>query len=702
MAERLSFFGFNAVRLHHMDFFFEPRGIFQDISPAHKDKQLKKTTQLSKKQLHKLDYLIYQLKQKGIYADINLLVSRHFTKADGVKNAEQLGIAAKPVSMFDPALIALQKDYARNLLTHKNRFTKLRYVDDPAVALIEITNENSVLAAWYHGTLSSLPDYYLKELKDAWNTWLRFKYTTVSSLKTNWLTETPEKKEDFDELLTLPKNAKSWIKEEHMRARFSAENNKDGQIVLNISAIDSKPWDLQFKQSDIYLKKNAVYTVSFKAKADKKRHIHIAVMQDKRPWANLGLDQTIKIDENLTLYTLYFSANEAYPNARLSFQVAQETGTVTLEDISFKETTQVFDEKEIPKDFTFDLIFYARRYLYPKAASDDMVDFLIDLEKSYFKDMSDFLKNELGVKVPITGIGGYNQSQDLLAQQPCDFIDAHAYWDYPSFPNKKWDMNDFKIHNRSLLEDNKPEVFKSLFDRAPFKNLKPYTVTEWNHCYPNPYAYEAPALLAAEANINHWDALFLFAYSHGWRYKPNYNDIRSYFDAIANPQKLLLCGIASYIFNKTDSPEITLYNGYYTLNSRQVKGASGAIKNKTFTLGRFTIEPKENGAIFIFSPDHKPTESSNKIILVAIGEVKNTNSYWDEYNKFHWGQSPVLLKKMDLTIRISSETQPKIYLLDNQGKPAKEPISGTFNNSTTFFSTTDAQTPWFEIEFSKS
>ena len=43
LANRIAFFGFNAVRLHHMDMYFEPRGIFEDVAPAPKDPQKKKT-----------------------------------------------------------------------------------------------------------------------------------------------------------------------------------------------------------------------------------------------------------------------------------------------------------------------------------------------------------------------------------------------------------------------------------------------------------------------------------------------------------------------------------------------------------------------------------------------------------------------------------------------------------------------------------
>ena len=70
--------------------FFEPDGIFEDVAPAYKDKQMKPTGHLSPRQLDKLDYLIFQLKQRGIYIDMNTLVSRFFTEGSGLAHASSL------------------------------------------------------------------------------------------------------------------------------------------------------------------------------------------------------------------------------------------------------------------------------------------------------------------------------------------------------------------------------------------------------------------------------------------------------------------------------------------------------------------------------------------------------------------------------------------------------------------------------------
>jgi len=382
MANRIAYFGFNAVRLHHMDWGFEPEGIFEDVAPAYKHKQLKRTGHLSPRQLDKLDYLIYQLKQRGIYININTLVSRHFTEADGVADAEKFGLAAKPYSLFDKKLIELQKQYSKDLLAHLNPYTKLRYCDDPAVCMIEIDNENTLTGL----KLSKLSEYYQKEL--------------------NILTD----------------------------------------------------------------------------------------------------------------------------NGKIS---------------------------------------------------------LAELEKKYLKEMRAYLRDTVGIKCPI-GIGGHWNKEQLKIQQEClDYVDKHAYWDHPKFPNKSWDMNDFRIHNKSIFSDKNRGIIGDLNNPAPSTlHPRPFTVTEWNHCYPNQYAYETPTLLASTARQEDWDALFQFAWAHSQKDLINYSNINSFFNISPNAQQLILCSYGSRIFLKGENPSI----------------------------------PK-------------------------VGEIKNTSSGWNSEGKFNWGAGPTLMKK---------------------------------------------------------
>ena len=75
---------------------------------------------------------------------MDLLTYRRFKSGDGVEAAGQLGDAAKPYSTYNRRLIELQKKFNYDLWTHINSYTGLAYKDDPAIVLVEVTNENDL------------------------------------------------------------------------------------------------------------------------------------------------------------------------------------------------------------------------------------------------------------------------------------------------------------------------------------------------------------------------------------------------------------------------------------------------------------------------------------------------------------------------------------------------------------------------------
>jgi hypothetical protein len=153
MAARLAKMGCNMVRLHHMDAPWANPNIFGGS---------KNTRTLSAESLDKLDYLIAALKKKGIYIFLDLLVHREFSTEDGVsKTPPDLG--GKQVGYFDPTLIKLQKEYAKNLLLHKNAYTGKAYKDEPAIVASEFINESS---AFLHFGGDILNEPYRKELEE--------------------------------------------------------------------------------------------------------------------------------------------------------------------------------------------------------------------------------------------------------------------------------------------------------------------------------------------------------------------------------------------------------------------------------------------------------------------------------------------------------------------------------------------------------
>ncbi len=157
-AATLARHGVNCVRFQFLDL-REPRGLISD--------KYANTEVFDPAQLEREDYFIAQLEKRGIYIDFNLLVGRPFSDADGVVDAKQLGQGAKGTSLFDKRLIELQKQYARELLDHRNSYTGRKYVDDPGVALVEINNEDAIDIGY-----RAPSPFYLHELTAMYNAWL--------------------------------------------------------------------------------------------------------------------------------------------------------------------------------------------------------------------------------------------------------------------------------------------------------------------------------------------------------------------------------------------------------------------------------------------------------------------------------------------------------------------------------------------------
>jgi hypothetical protein len=158
-AATLARFGVNCVRFQFLDL-PTPRGLI--------DGKRDDTRALDLEAFDREDFFIAELEKRGIYINFNLLVGRPFKAGDGVEDYQKIREGAKGISLYDPRIIELQKEYAKQLLAHSNPYTKTEYRNDPAVAMVEINNEN---ALWV-GTRGPTP-YYDSELANLYNAWLK-------------------------------------------------------------------------------------------------------------------------------------------------------------------------------------------------------------------------------------------------------------------------------------------------------------------------------------------------------------------------------------------------------------------------------------------------------------------------------------------------------------------------------------------------
>ena len=269
VAGRLAKFGINCVRFHHMDMFSAPAGIFAKDGVA-----------LDPERFDRLDYFIAQLKARGIYADLNLHVSR--TYPDRPK-AEKQGSENydKGVDNFSAQQIALQKDFARDLLTHVNPYTKTAYAQEPAVALIEINNENALLFSWQNGALDKAAAPYRAELGELWTKWLTEKYGSDERSPRRGARARNRPDRDCCAMAASPA---AWMAggSSSTKAPPPTASLADG-VRVEVKTPGKEGWHGS-ATSRAQSRKRRPVELSFRARADAPRKANVAVSQAHEPW----------------------------------------------------------------------------------------------------------------------------------------------------------------------------------------------------------------------------------------------------------------------------------------------------------------------------------------------------------------------------------------------------------------------------------
>ncbi len=543
VAARIAKLGINLVRLHHMD----NSDWGQDASIwdySYKDRQ-----HLDAVQLDKLDYFVAQLKKNGVYVNLNLHVSRQFSAADGFPaSISQLPTNFdKRVDEFNPRMIQLQKNYAHDLLTHVNPYTHLSYASDPAVAVVEINNENSLVGdswATLGADLDTLPEPFSSELIGLWNAWLTRKYGTDTHLQAAWTAGAMPLGPG------LLSSSSPWSSENQ---GASALNLKTSGLNAQaaVTQIDGTDWHVQVHQTGLDLKNDATYTVTFRAKADANRIVPVAASLDQGDWHNVGLGASAALSPDWKPFSYVFTAHDTVPNhCRLAFTLGSQTGTVWIDDLQIRPGA---DRAGLPPGQSLTTHTVAVPVSASKAEHDDWIAFLAETERGYADEMRGYLKNTLHVRANVIcsqiSWGGLT---GLSREAGSDFADNHAYWQHPTFPHHPWDPKDWNISNTPMVTALAQGQDNTLRDLAEYRVAgKPYSVSEYNHPAPNDYRAETLPELATFAAFQDWDAIYLFDYGAYGTGASN-DRINGYFGIGSDPAKTAFLPAAAMIFRAGD------------------------------------------------------------------------------------------------------------------------------------------------------
>ncbi len=174
--------------------------------------------------------------------------------------------------------------------------------------------------------------------------------------------------------------------------------------------------------------------------------------------------------------------------------------------------------------------------------------FQTELQRNTYVYYKTFL-NSLGVKALMTGANNVEIRILALLRQRVDFVDSHCYWNHPDFI----DGNFWRLPWKQTINVSDLPRSSGLHRiYSPVRILgKPFTVTEFNYCYPNLYRAEGGPLMGAYAAFQNWDALLRFDYGHDAdvlsQERPAY-----VFGAVYDPINRLTQNIIALLFLRGD------------------------------------------------------------------------------------------------------------------------------------------------------
>lgn len=648
MAERLAGFGVNLVRVQGLD-----AVIF--------DGQKGNTRSLDPEKLDRFDYLVAGLKEHGIYVDIVLATFRRFESGDGVvdwdaptlRGSYEKERLLRSIAFFDPYVLALQREFADQLLSHRNPYTGNTYAEEPSVAMIEIVNETTLMYGWLRDYLNSdsqesihITSYYSRELDVLWNLWLQDNYGTRAALEESW---------------------------------------RSGDLGLR---------------------------------------------------GLLG--------------------------------------------------------EENPTESTVRRILYLERASYSEKRVADLLDFYLNLEREYFTGFAAFLKEGLGVRVPVSGTHTFHGMAGQPVQALLDFVGMHVQWQHPIVPQgQTWD-DPFRILNTAMVRgesesipyradwiETRNTLFRIAYGVAALG--KPLVVSEYNHALPNEYRAEFPLILAAYANLQDWDGVIVHEYGFASSHLEE-SFLHSPFTIANDPVIMAQMPIASLLFRagyvqraertelvpytadesaeaflsfgldihrqlawKGVDPEVSLIHkvrnvygdahesedrlqgheespflsdtaeltwdvehGLVLVDADSVQAAIGYLGGRTIRLRDLTLQVSTDfSVVSLVALDAQPIDSSRSLLLTAVSRAKNTDmvlkrDHLGFYLLEDWGNPPILVEGVEGRIELQNMAPEglRVYRLGEQGSATSEISTEQGEGSIRFEIPGNTPALWYWISWS--
>lgn len=534
IARRLAQLGVNVVRLHFLDNMWHPSDRGRSLIPPSND--LAKDG-LNAEALARLDRFTAALRTEGIFINLNLHVGREYPGY-----GKDLPGMHKGVDNFMPDMIDGLKLYAKLLLSHRNPHTGLTYRDDPAVAILEISNEDSLLLGpWW---ITKAPDNVRETLRTRFITWLRAQYRDADALAAAW---------GRDEGFTGPemlseKPPEKWMVESHQGSEHTVQPlaGEPGGIAWEATTPGGVDWAIQLNSGALPIEAGKKYQFRCEARSASGNRLHVSASENGGGYANLGLSESVSLTNDWQTFTFSFTPGKVIPEgSRLVFSLLNKTGRVELRGLSLRAVSTGFLKAgESLSAGTVPL---------PRESSalpvrHDFFAFLAQVEIDFATEMKRYLKEELGCRQLIAhsqvlfgGVMGARRESMVS-----DFVDTHGYWQHPHWDEGyNWTRDHWHIGNTSQIKSPDGGTLAELAMQRPAG--KPYSVSEYDIPAPSDHSAELWPMFAAMAGYQDWGAVYHYTFAHA-RGDFRAEHLFNHFNTAGHPAKMAFMPFGAAVF----------------------------------------------------------------------------------------------------------------------------------------------------------
>lgn len=317
-----------------------------------------------------------------------------------------------------------------------------------------------------------------------------------------------------------------------------------------------------------------------------------------------------------------------------------------------------------------------------------LFEFMSDMEARFTAKATGFLR-QLGVKAMLSDWNCGPMPRADAVTRSLDYVDTHFYIDHPSFISESWALANVSRSRPDRAVRGIPLGVAKLAREAG----KPFTISEWNFCRPNPCRSVGGLLTGYCAARLDWDALWRFYYlgfeaelDDGTPWLPYLNP-NGYFHITSDPFQIASdrAGLLLFMDRKAVKPGgIAKIMGRFPLS---IEEGSGRFTIATpCTAGGFALDGDAlkaapltarvhgtEAAVWASSVDLKPLAESKRILLTFLTDLqKDGTQFLDEKGLVlqKWGTERIVVRRgvADVTLALQNADDYDVWVLETDGR----------------------------------